>query len=399
MDKRTRRRRMLARQRQLRRRRRIRMGISIAVAGLVLIFVIKGVILPLVKNIGGGEGKETVQAQVSQNADEALRQSLRGQADLGKVAGMTPGWHEDETGRWYRNTDGTFYISGFKEINGITYCFDDNGYIQTGWITKGAKEYYFNSDGSYNPDKRRPMLALTFDDGPGKYTDTLLDCLEEYNAHATFFMLGECVSVYPDPVKRMVEIGCEIGSHSWDHPNLTSLSLDQVAKQFADTDQALLNACGQKATVARAPYGAASQNIFATVGKPFFMWSMDTLDWSLLNASAVYDTVLNGDLTDGSIILMHDIHETSVQAALDIIPALIEQGYRLVTLSELAAAKGVDLQNAEYTDFWDSSLAAGLVAGYRGADFDDGLSGIFSEETEEFGDGEDAAESETSQAA
>ena len=197
----------------------------------------------------------------------------------------------------------------------------------------------------------------------------------------------------------MVEIGCEIGSHSWDHPNLTSLSLDQVAKQFADTDQALLNACGQKATVARAPYGAASQNIFATVGKPFFMWSMDTLDWSLLNAGAVYDSVLNGDLTDGSIILMHDIHETSVQAALDIIPALIEQGYRLVTLSELAAAKGVDLQNAEYTDFWDSSLSAGLVAGYRGADFDDGLSGISSEETEEFGDGEDAAESETSQAA
>lgn len=380
MDKRTRRKRMLARQRQMRRRRQMRLGIGVAAVVLALIVIVKGIIPSIVGNIGV-ESKEFVQAQASENSEEALRQSLRGQGDLGKVVSLTPGWHEDETGKWYRNVDGTFYISGFKKIDGITYCFDDDGYVQTGWITRGANEYYFNSDGSYNPNKRRPMLALTFDDGPGKYTDTLLQCLEENNAHATFFMLGSCVELYPDSVKKMVEIGCEIGSHSWDHPQLTSIGIDQVAQQFSETDRVLIEACGQAATVARAPYGAANQNIFATVGKPFFMWSMDTLDWSLLNASAVYDSVLNGDLTDGSIILMHDIHETSVQAALDIIPALIEQGYRLVTLSELADAKGVDLQNAEYTDFWDSSLAAGIVSGYRGADWEKERNNVFSDDS------------------
>ena len=100
--------------------------------------------------------------------------------------------------------------------------------------------------------------------------------------------------------------------------------------------------------------------------KPFFMWSLDTLDWQLKDEEADYNAVMNGDLTDGSIILMHDIHEPSVKAALRIIPDLIAKGYKLVTVSELAEAKDVELQNASYVDFWDSSLANGIVPGYKG---------------------------------
>ena len=96
------------------------------------------------------------------------------------------------------------------------------------------------------------------------------------------------------------------------------------------------------------------------------MWSLDSMDWSYLDAEMDYNTIMNGDLTDGSIILMHDIHEPSVQAAQRIIPDLIERGYKLVTLSEMAEAKGVTLQNASYSDFWQSSLDAGIVAGYSG---------------------------------
>ena len=91
--------------------------------------------------------------------------------------------------------------------------------MQTGWVTKGSQDYYFNDDGSYNASEKRPMIALTFDDGPGEYTSELLDCLEENNAHATFFMLGQNVQNYQDDVKRMLELGCEIGNHSWDHAN------------------------------------------------------------------------------------------------------------------------------------------------------------------------------------
>ena len=87
-------------------------------------------------------------------------------------------------------------------------------------------------DGSYDSSKKRPLIALTFDDGPGQYTDKLLDCLEENNAHATFFMLGQNVENYQDEVKRMLEIGCELGNHSWDHLNMFELSIDNVVSNF-----------------------------------------------------------------------------------------------------------------------------------------------------------------------
>lgn len=369
MDKKVLRERMLRKQRQMRRRKMIRLATYVVAMILVLVFVIRGIILPIVHKIGGKEPSETVQVQAQTAAadpDAAVRQPLKGQGDLAKASQMTPGWHEDENGKWYQNSDGTYYSGGFQDIDGVTYSFDENGYIQTGWVSKGVQDLYFNEDGSYNPEKKRPMLALTYDDGPGEYTQQLLDCLEENNAHATFFMLGQNVEAFPEAPKRMLEIGCEIGSHSYDHENLYNLSMEQVAKEFTDTDDALIKACGQAATVARAPYGNWSQDIIDTVNKPFFMWSLDSLDWSYKDVNLDYNEIMNGDLTDGSIILMHDIHEPSVQASLKIIPDLIAKGYKLVTVSELAEAKGVTLQNASYSDFWDSSLASGAVAGYNG---------------------------------
>jgi peptidoglycan/xylan/chitin deacetylase (PgdA/CDA1 family) len=179
-------------------------------------------------------------------------------------------------------------------------------------------------------------------------------------------MLGEHVETYASEIQRMVELGCELGNHSWDHPNLDELSVEATADQYARTDEALIAVCGQAATVARCPYGNGNSEKFAAVGKPFFMWSLDSLDWSYRDVDMDYQSVMEGDLTDGSIILMHDIHPETVEASLQIIPDLIAQGYKLVTVSELAEAKGVDLQYASYSDFWDSSLAAGLVAGYEG---------------------------------
>ncbi len=195
-------------------------------------------------------------------------------------------------------------------------------------------------------------------------------------------MLGQNVEVYPDTVKRMAEIGCEIGNHSYDHLDMATLSWDGVAEEYNKTDNALIEACGQASTVARAPYGSWNQDIIDAVGKPFFMWSLDSLDWSYKDEELDYNSVMNGDLTDGTIILMHDIHEPTVKALLRIIPELTAQGYKFVTVSELAEAKGVTLQNASYSDFWDSSLAAGEVAGYNGgSDVDSMLS-----DGEDFGD-------------
>lgn len=360
-------------------------GAYVVAVILVLIFVIRGIILPVINRAGGGntEKPQQVQAETdstttdsssdstdtgdtSTETNAAIRQPVKGQSDLTKAAQLTTGWHDDENGKWYQNADGTYFAGGMQEIDGSTYYFDDNGYIKTGWVEVGFDDYYFNDDGTYDPSQHKTRIAFTFDDGPGEYTDELLDCLEENNAHATFFMLGQNVGSWESTVQRMADIGCEIGSHSWDHPNLYDLSMDSVAKEFSDTDAALEKACGQKASVARAPYGNWSDDIISTVGKPFFTWSLDSLDWSYLDVNKDYDAVMNGDLTDGSIILMHDIHEPSVQAAIKMIPELVQKGYKLMTVSELAAAKGVTLQGANYSDFWDSSLQKGIVAGYSG---------------------------------
>lgn len=360
-------------------------GAYVVAVILVLIFVIRGIILPVINRAGGGntEKPQQVQAETdstttdsssdstdtgdtSTETNAAIRQPVKGQSDLTKAAQLTTGWHDDENGKWYQNADGTYFAGGMQEIDGSTYYFDDNGYIKTGWVEVGFDDYYFNDDGTYDPSQHKTRIAFTFDDGPGEYTDELLDCLEENNAHATFFMLGQNVGSWESTVQRMADIGCEIGSHSWDHPNLYDLSMDSVAKEFSDTDAALEKACGQKASVARAPYGNWSDDIISTVGKPFFTWSLDSMDWSYLDVNKDYDAVMNGDLTDGSIILMHDIHEPSVQAAIKMIPELVQKGYKLMTVSELAAAKGVTLQGANYSDFWDSSLQKGIVAGYSG---------------------------------
>ena len=387
----------------------------VVAAILLLVFVVRGVILPIVNRVGGGSSKDTETVNVQANtagtsldgstedasasADSATSDSsgdsstdavvmpIKGSTAGDRLSVMTPGWHEDSTGKWYQNPDGTYYINGFAEIDGTTYSFDENGYMQTGWVSKGVNDYYFNDDGSYDPTQKRPMLALTFDDGPGEYTQELLDCLEENNAHATFFMLGQNVSVYPDAPKRMLEIGCEIGSHSWDHTQLTTIDLDAVAKQFSDTDNALIEACGQAASVARAPYGDGNTDIYNTVAKPFFMWSLDTEDWRLMDADADYDAVMNGDLTDGSIILMHDIHQPSVQAAIRFIPELVAKGYKLVTVSEMAEAKNVDLQYACYVDFWQSTFDRGEIPGYQGTVSTDGTSDSSDTSGDSSGDG------------
>lgn len=420
MDKRVLRERMRRKQQQIRRRRMMKRITCVVAAILLLVFVVRGVILPIVNRVGGGssKGTETVNVQAntagtssdgstedaSASADSATSDSsgdsstdavvmpIKGSTAGDRLSVMTPGWHEDSTGKWYQNPDGTYYINGFAEIDGTTYSFDENGYMQTGWVEKGVKDYYFNEDGSYDPSKKRPMIALTFDDGPGEYTETLLDTVEKYNIHVTFFMLGQNVEGRESTVQRMLQLGCEIGNHTWDHPSQTlpNMDLDSVVQEFQKTDDELVKACGQAATVCRAPYGAITEEQMAAVGKPFFMWSTDSLDWKLMDADADYNEIMNSDLSDGSIILMHDIHEPSVKCATEkLIPELVNEGYKLVTVSELAAAKDVTLQSASYSDFWDSSLQAGRVAGYAGnsSDSADSSDGSESSDSTDVSDG------------
>ena len=198
------------------------------------------------------------------------------------------------------------------------------------------------------------LAALTFDDGPGVYTSTLLDTLEQYGAQATFFMLGSNVEKYgADVIPRMAAIGCEIqngcelGNHSYAHPNMKELSTDDGLAQFQMTDDLIAQYNnGQGATVIRFPYGNSTDELLASIGRPSIMWDVDTLDWQTKNVQANISAVLDS-VSPGDIILMHDIHETTVESCATIVPELINRGYELVTIHTLAAANGVDLAAGE----------------------------------------------------
>ena len=270
---------------------------------------------------------------------------------------MQTGWKKTDDGTYYLSENGAAVI-GWQTIEDADYYFDNNGIMATGEVQVGlvkctfSKKGKLKSKGDVNIDASKPMVALTFDDGPGERTGELLAQLEKYNAHATFFMQGKNIPGKEDFVKKMKEIGCELGNHSYDHPQLTKLSADKIANQIGTTNDLIQQAAGSTATVMRPPYGAINDTVRSSVGLPMILWSIDTLDWKTRNAQSSIDTVMN-DVQDGDVILMHDIHTESIDAALVLIPKLEEAGYQLVTVSEMAKAKGVALQNGEkYVDFW-----------------------------------------------
>lgn len=187
------------------------------------------------------------------------------------------------------------------------------------------------------------MIALTFDDGPSNHTGLILDKLQEYGAKATFFVVGNRVSRYADVLKRESDLGMEIGSHSWDHSNLSKLSAAAINLQKTQTDDAVRAVTGKNTTLVRPPYGSKNQTVADTFKLPVILWSVDTLDWKTRSVQSTVDNVMR-NAKDGDIVLMHDIYEPSAKAAAELIPKLINEGYELVTVSEMAAARG-GLQN------------------------------------------------------
>ena len=192
-----------------------------------------------------------------------------------------------------------------------------------------------------DPDK--PMIALTFDDGPNRDSSQIvLDTLNQHKVKATFFMVGKMAAAHPDMVKKIADSGHELGNHSWDHPILPKLSADGVSGQLGRTDEAVTTGSGGKApTVFRPPYGAVDQKVRSITKQPTILWSVDTLDWKTRNSESTYQSIMTAK--DGDIVLMHDIHTPTAQAVVRAIPELVKKGYQLVTVSELMAAKGIKM--------------------------------------------------------
>ena len=186
------------------------------------------------------------------------------------------------------------------------------------------------------------VVYLTFDDGPSKYTPRILDSLEANGGRATFFMVGNRVASYASTVKRMADLGCETDSHTWAHTYLTGMSEGEILQSLNQTRDAIVAAGGNAPKGVRPPGGKindASKAVLAKAGMPSIIWSVDTLDWKTRNAQNTINVVLN-QVKDGDIVLMHDIYSTSADAAEVIIPELVNRGYQLVTVSEMAQYRG-----------------------------------------------------------
>lgn len=185
------------------------------------------------------------------------------------------------------------------------------------------------------PKTPKKVVALTFDDGPDPtLTPKLLKTLKHYNVHATFFEVGSSVIRYPSVSRQVLKYGNQIGNHSWNHPDLTTLSNTKAIHQIALTDAAIYKATGTIPTYIRPPYGAVNSRIGNLFDRPIVRWNVDSRDWAYLNTPKTVSHVL-ATTHPGSIILMHDIHPTSVAAVPQIIRSLKKRGYIFVTLPTL----------------------------------------------------------------
>lgn len=270
-------------------------------------------------------------------------------------------WKTVNGSKYYFGKSGKVYV-GKRKVGKATYYFADNGKRKTGWRTINGKKYYFSPKNGKmvtgkktishylcyfsekgvllrKIDKNKKMVALTYDDGPSIYTPRILKTLKENNSVATFFVVGNRVPMYSDTVKKAYGMGCEIGNHTYEHKILTRADAAGIRNQVSWTNVAVKKITGTAPIVMRPPGGAVNNMVKSQTGMPMILWSIDTLDWRTRNAASTKTAVLD-HVKDGDIVLMHDLYEATANASTTIIPTLVERGYQLVTVSELAECRG-----------------------------------------------------------
>lgn len=215
------------------------------------------------------------------------------------------------------------------------------------WVDDENESLMRKSVSLYAVDPDKPMVALTYDDGPyAPVTNSIIKTLKKHNARATFFIVGSRTEEFEDCIKKADKAGCEIANHTFAHTNLTKAKKKEIQSEISKTNKAVEAVIGKSPVLVRAPGGAVDDKVKKYVEYPLINWSVDTLDWKYRNASSVIAKTKNG-VKDGSIVLMHDLYESTAAASKKIIPWLIEEGYQLVTVSEMMDAKGMNIKKGE----------------------------------------------------
>ena len=291
---------------------------------------------------------------------------------------MKTGWIDTASGKMYFDEETGEGASGLTVINGLQYYFDEDTYVmKTGELeidgekysfdeTTGAgidgffdtdgtmrayvggklltgirayydnHLYYFDDDGNIirDVDGNKPMVALTFDDGPSVYTDSILDTFEKYGQRCTFFVVGDRISWNEDQTIREAALGCEQGNHTFGHNRLTTLTDVEMKEKLKGTDEELIRVTGKPSTCLRPPEGKWNETLQAVCGCPIILWSVDSRDWETKNTNSTINQVV-GEVKDGDIVLMHDLYKSTADAVIEIVPALLNDGFQLVTVEEM----------------------------------------------------------------
>lgn len=192
-------------------------------------------------------------------------------------------------------------------------------------------------------DLTKPMIALTFDDGPQTTSGgRILDTFAAYGQRATFFLVGDRIPSRAAEVQRMIAEGHEIGNHTYSHKYLNKCDAAAIRSQVAKCNETVAATTGVGPALMRLPGGNKNSTVLANVAMPIILWNVDTLDWKYRNADHVNGAVI-GRVKDGDIVLMHELYGSTATAVETIVPTLVSQGFQLVTVSELAQFKGYAL--------------------------------------------------------
>ena len=236
------------------------------------------------------------------------------------------------------------YLNINNKVNMDSIVFNINDdYITIKEVVNNISNSNYQSD---YIDINKKMIALTFDDGPNYNTSKILEILNKYNVRATFFVLGSKINHNEKIIKTMDKYGMEIGNHTYSHKLMTSMSNLDIIKEVEDTSDLIYNIVGKYPNLVRPSYGSFNKKIKESINMPIIIWNIDTLDWKSHNSKKIVSRVMN-KVSDGDIILMHDIYSATVKAVDILVPKLISEGYQLVSVSELFYYKNINLENGK----------------------------------------------------
>lgn len=197
-----------------------------------------------------------------------------------------------------------------------------------------------------NLDPDKPMVALTFDDGPyDRVTNRIVRALAKNDSRATFFVVGNRVERYADTMKNAFQKGNQIATHTFDHGDLSKMKKKQIRRELKRSFRVMKKINGENPTMLRPPYGNVNDKMRQTIQIPMIYWSVDTEDWASRNRDKVLSRCKS--IKDGDIVLMHDLYPSTAAAVEKLVPKLRKKGFQLVTVEELFYYKGIDAKGGK----------------------------------------------------